>query len=255
LGNINANSFGKVFSHSVDGYVYAQPLYMTGLTMASGTPQAGTTHNVVFVATENDSVYAFDADSNSTAANAVPLWHASLLDSAHGAATGARAMLSTDIRTTDIVPKIGISGTPVIDPGTGTLYVVSKTKEGTSYVLRLHALSILDGTEKFGGPVKLVASVPGNGSGSVSVGEIEIAGDRIHDLGGDNFFLIDKPTYQAMLAEQVDDARNAGRVAVNRYQRLGSKNLLPARTCDPQSLLDISFGFVKGQGVGLGAQR
>lgn len=166
--NVNSTQFGKLFSHTVDGYVYAQPLYLPGVTMGSGTPQAGTKHNVAFVATENDSVYAFDADSNSSAVNANPLWHISLLDAAHGATLGARVMYSTDIGTTDIVPEIGITSTPVIDPSTGTLYVVGKTKENNAYVLRLHALSIANGAEKFGGPVKLQASVPGNGTGSVS---------------------------------------------------------------------------------------
>lgn len=166
--NVNTQSFGKLFSYAVDGYVYAQPLYLPGVTMGAGTPQAGSKHNVVFIATENDSVYAFDADSNFTAANAVPLWHITLLDAAHGAAAGARTMLSTDIRTGDLVPAIGITGTPVIDPKTGTLYVVGKTKENNAYIQRLHALDIASGAEKFGGPVVLAGSVPGNGSGSVS---------------------------------------------------------------------------------------
>jgi hypothetical protein len=166
--NVNSQQFGKLFSHSVDGYVYAQPLYVPGVTMGAGTPQAGTKHNVVFIATENDSVYAFDADANSPAANATPLWHITLLDAAHGAAPGARVMFSTDIHTTDIVPTIGITGTPVIDPSTGTLYVVGKSKENNVYVQRLHALSITNGAEKFGGPVQLAASVPGNGTASVS---------------------------------------------------------------------------------------
>ena len=166
--NVNTSQFGKLFSYPVDGYVYAQPLYVPGVTMGAGTPQAGTKHNVVFVATENDSVYAFDADSNSPAANASPLWRVTLLDAAHGAAPGARVMLSSDITNQgDIVPVVGITSTPVIDPATGTLYVVGKTKENNTYVQRLHALSITNGAEKFGGPVKLQASVQGTGTGSV----------------------------------------------------------------------------------------
>jgi hypothetical protein len=165
-GNVNVTEFGKRFSYSVDGYVYAQPLYVPGVTMGAGTPQAGTKHNVVFVATENDSVYAFDADSNSPAANASPLWHITLLDAAHGAAPGARVMYSSDISNqTDIVPVIGITSTPVIDPSTGRLYVVGKSKENNTYVLRLHALNIADGKEAVS-PVQLQASVPGSGTGS-----------------------------------------------------------------------------------------
>src|SRR5438270_6918964 len=163
--NVSTSQFGKLFSYPVDGYVYAQPLYVPAVTMGTGTPQAGTTHNVVFVATENDSVYAFDADSN-TGANASPLWHISLIDAAHGAASGARPMSYTDISNqTDIVPLIGVTGTPVIDPVTGRLYVVAKSKEGTAYVQRLHALNIADGKEAVT-PVKLQASVSGTGTGS-----------------------------------------------------------------------------------------
>jgi len=167
--NVNTSQFGKLFSYQVDGYVYAQPLYVPGVTMGAGTPQAGTKHNVVFVATENDSVYAFDADSNSPVANASPLWRVTLLDAAHGAAPGARVMLSTDISNQgDIVPVIGITSTPVIDAATGTVYVVGKTKENNTYVQRLHALNITNGAEKFGGPVKLQGSVQGTGTGSVA---------------------------------------------------------------------------------------
>ena len=163
--NVNATSFGRLFSASVDGYVYAQPLYMAGVTMGVGTYQAGTTHNMVIVATEHDSIYAFDADSNG-GANAAPLWQISLLDSAHGAATGASSVPSGDVGSGDIVPEVGITATPVIDQATKTLYVVGKTKESGTYVQRLHAIDITTGLEKFGGPVALAASVPGTGTGS-----------------------------------------------------------------------------------------
>ena len=158
--NVNATQFGKLFSLPVDGQVYAEPLYMSGITVN------GATHNVVYVATENDSVYAFDADSNG-GANASPLWQASMLSSTHGAAAGATTIPSSDVGT-DIDPQIGITGTPVIDPNTGTLYVVSAALEGGSSVQRLHALDITTGAEKFGGPVVITASVPGTGNGSVN---------------------------------------------------------------------------------------
>src|SRR6202030_196878 len=163
--NVGSTTFGKLFSYPVDGWIYAQPLYVPGLTMGAGTPQSGTTHNVIFIATEHDSVYAFDADSNA-GADANPLWQVTLLDAAHGAASGATTVPSGDVSTGDIVPEIGITGTPVIDTATNTLYVVGKTKESGTYVQRLHALDITTGAEKFGGPKPLSASVPGNGSGS-----------------------------------------------------------------------------------------
>jgi hypothetical protein len=162
--NVNPTLFGKLFALPVDGQVYAEPLYMSGITVN------GATHNVVFVATENDSVYAFDADSNG-GTNASPLWKASMLSSAYGAAAGATTVPSSDVGT-DINPQIGITGTPVIDPTTNTLYVVSKTVEVvagvTTFPQRLHALDITTGAEKFGGPVVITAQVSGTGNGSVN---------------------------------------------------------------------------------------
>jgi hypothetical protein len=165
--NVNANNFGKLFYYVVDGYVVAQPLYMANITMGAGTPQAGTKHNVVFVATEHDSVYAFDADGN-LGPNSKPLWQITLLDSAHGVAAGATAtpVPASDMGETDLVPEVGITGTPVIDPATNTIYLVGKIKENGVDLARLHALDIATGAEKFGGPVLLAASVPGNGNGS-----------------------------------------------------------------------------------------
>jgi len=158
--NVNATQFGKLFSQAVDGQIYAQPLYLPGLTIG------GQTHNVVFVATENDSVYAFDADSNG-GANASALWMASMLTAAHGAASGATAFPASELAA-DITPLVGITGTPVIDPSSNTLYVVSKTQEGGNAVQRLHALDVTTGNEKFGGPVVITATVAGTGNGSVS---------------------------------------------------------------------------------------
>jgi hypothetical protein len=163
--NVNSATFGKLFRYSVDAQVYAEPLYVAGVTMGAGTSQAGTVHNVVFVATENDSIFAFDADSVS-GANAAPLWQITLLDVAHGAPAGATAVPNGDVSTADINPLIGITGTPVIDLTSNTMYVVGKTLEGTAFVQRLHALDITTGAEKFSGPVALSGQVNGTGNGS-----------------------------------------------------------------------------------------
>ncbi len=159
--NVNTNTFGKLFSQTVDGQVYAQPLYVANLTIN------GATHNVIFIADEHDSVYAFDADSNG-GTNSAPLWQASMISTAHGAASGATTVPYTDVQggVGDIHPEIGITSTPVIDLTTNTLFVLAKSKENGNYVQRLHALNILTGSERSGSPVALSGSVPGNGSGS-----------------------------------------------------------------------------------------
>ena len=174
--NVNPTQFGRLFSYPIDGYAYAQPLYMSNLMV----PGQGT-RNVVFVATQHDSVYAFDADGNAPGL----LWKASFIDPAAQVTT----VPQPDVLNADIVPEIGITGTPVIDSSTGTLYVVARTKETASgqphYVQRLHALSVTTGAEKFGGPVLIgdtlttllnppletytnvtPISVPGTGDGS-----------------------------------------------------------------------------------------
>ena len=158
--NVTPTTFGKLFSRAVDGYVYAQPLYISGLTMGDGL-----VHNVLFVATQHDSIYAFDADSNG-GTNAQPLWQISLLNAAYGAAAGATTVPSTDLGTSDIVPEIGITGTPAINAATNTMYVVGKTKESGGYVQRLHAINILTGAEQANSPTVIQGTVPGTGQGS-----------------------------------------------------------------------------------------
>ena len=128
----------------------------------------GATHNVLIVATEADSVYAFDADSN-TGANATFLWHASVIDTAHGAASGATPVPYNTVGCTDMQPQSGITATPVIDTSTGTIYAEAKSLENSNTVHRLHALDITTGNEKSFGPVVISAlpnGVPGTGDGS-----------------------------------------------------------------------------------------
>jgi hypothetical protein len=149
--NVNSTQFGLVFSQPVAGQVRAQPLYMSGFTIN------GALHNVVFVATLNGFVYAFDANSN-TGANASPLWSISLLDTAHGAALGATTY-----------GTLGTMSTPVIDPVGNTLYVVSASFEGVAPVFRLHALDLTSGAEKFLGPVPIAPSVPGTAPDAVGL--------------------------------------------------------------------------------------
>jgi len=151
--NVNHTQFGKLFSFPIDGIAFASPLYVPSVNI----PGRGY-HNVVYVATEHDSIYAFDADGLSN----IPLWQVSFLGS------GVTTIPCADTgECGDISVEIGITGTPVIDPSTGTMYVVVNTKEnGTNYFQRLHALDITTGAEKFGGPVVISGSVPGTGDGS-----------------------------------------------------------------------------------------
>jgi uncharacterized membrane protein len=150
--NVNSTQFGKLFSYSLDGIAFASPLYVANVNI----PNRGF-YNVVYVATENDSVYAFDADGRS---GTTPIWQVSFLRS------GVTTVPCADVgECGDIPNQIGITSTPVIDQSTGTLYVVAKTKEGRQYVQRLHALDITTGAEKFGGPVIIQGSVPGSGEG------------------------------------------------------------------------------------------
>ncbi len=156
--NVNVSGFGKLFSQPLDGLVYAQPLYVPNVSI----PGKGV-HNVIYVATEHESVYAFDAD-NATGSNASPLWQVSFADPANG----ITSVSSADVSCSDLVPEIGITGTPVIDPATGTMYLTAKTNENGKFAQRLHALDITTGAEKFGGPVLIKARVKGSGDGSVN---------------------------------------------------------------------------------------
>jgi hypothetical protein len=144
--NVNVDQFGRLFQITLDGQVYAQPLVMAGVQIAGGT------HNVVYVATEHDSVYAIDGD-NGTIYRQVSLIPVG----------GTTVNASSDLvqQCLDINPEIGITGTPVIDPASQTLYVVSKAKVAGRLVQHLHALDIATLAEKFGGPTEIQATSPG----------------------------------------------------------------------------------------------
>jgi hypothetical protein len=150
--NVAPLSFGKLFSYAVDGYVYGEPLLMSGITVN------GAAHNVIYVATEHDSVYAFDADNYDTGA---PLWQVSLLQTVGG-------VTETPITVGPIQPYQGVTSTPVIDPSTNTIYVVSEQSLSGHSTFRLNALDITTGAQKFGGPITIQASVPGTNSDSVN---------------------------------------------------------------------------------------
>jgi hypothetical protein len=163
--NVNVNTFGLKANFPVTGQVYAQPLYVPGLAIN------GTNHNVLFVATEHDQVYAFDVDSGAE------LWHRSFL---FGLNTNVKveAVTSTDANCQDINPEIGITGTPVIDLAGNTMYLVAKTKEtnlrtqSVTFYQTIHAIDIRTGNDRIGANSsvasrRITAQAPGNGVGSV----------------------------------------------------------------------------------------
>ena len=137
--NVNSSQFGLLFKQAVDDQVYAQPLYAAGVRIGD------TARDIVYVATVNNSVFAFDASSP----DAAPFWKVNLGEPP--TLGGARFNCS------DMNGSLGITGTPVIDADSQTLYLVSKSKDGGGYAQRLHALDLATGEEKFGGPVDIAA--------------------------------------------------------------------------------------------------
>jgi hypothetical protein len=161
--NVNTTSFGKLASCAVDGAIYGQPLWVANVTLS------GVKHNVVFVTTQHDTLFAFDGESNTCAT----LWTINLIDAAHGGTSGEMPVPSTSVGngTGDIQPEVGVNGTPVIDALSGTLYVVSKSIDSTlsTFYQRLHAIDITSGVEKSRSPVLIAGSFPGTASGGSTV--------------------------------------------------------------------------------------
>jgi hypothetical protein len=173
---VTTTSFGKIFSCPVDGAAYTQPLWVPSLNIG------GVLRNTIFVATQHDSVYAFDADLSPC----TKLWSINLLDTVHGGTSGETTVPTGDVGNgfQDIQPEIGVTGTPVIDLASETLYVVSKSEgPAGSFHQRLHALDLITGDEKFAGPVNIAASVSGTGAGSVG-GILNFNGRNQHQRSG-----------------------------------------------------------------------
>jgi hypothetical protein len=172
--NVATNSFGKLFScatatssqaQALQGAVFAQTLWVPSLTVGGGV------HNVIFVATQHDTVFAFDADANPC----VTYWQINLVDSAHGGTSGETPVYWNNVGCQcgvgDIYPEVGVTGTPVIDPTTNTMYLVSTSQNQTSgnFYQRLHALDLATGNEQPNAPVTISATVPGVGDGGTTV--------------------------------------------------------------------------------------
>jgi len=154
--NVNSTQFGKLFSLTVDDEVFAQPLVYSGLTIN------GTSHNVLFIATVNNSVYAFDG------ATGVLYWKKNFTPA------GLRTPIPSDMNSswcnpyTDYLSNIGIVGTPVIDSASNTMYFVARATDGSKFYQYLHAINLATGSDHAGSPVLIAASVPGTGDGNVN---------------------------------------------------------------------------------------
>jgi hypothetical protein len=164
---VTTTTFGKLFSCQADGAIYSQPLWVPNVTINTAT------HNVIVVTTQHDSLYAFDADVTPC----TTLWHINLLDSAHGGTAGETSAPSgatgglVGSGFGDISPEVGVTGTPVIDANSNTVYVVSKSvNASTQFFQRLHAIDLTSGNERITPPRSIDSSisVPGTGAGSVS---------------------------------------------------------------------------------------
>ncbi len=177
--SVTPKTFGKLGTLVVDGYLYAQPLYVQNVRV----PGKGL-HNVIYLATAHNSVYAFDAD-DLTAKK--PLWKVNL-----GPSVPATEVYTT--KWTDMRIEIGVTSTPVIDPSANTIFVEAKTKENGTYVQRLHALDITTGAEKAGGPVEIKASVPGTGMASAKG---QVAFDSVKQLQRPALLLTNGTVYLA----------------------------------------------------------
>src|SRR5215472_15041573 len=232
--NVNPEHFGKLGAFHVDGPVYAQPLYVPNVEI----PGHGT-HNILYIATEHDSVYAFDADDPGSQA----LWQVSFLDKSRGSVPLSEDMVQCPF----IRPEVGITSTPVIDIKTGTLYVLARTAirhtvGDNDYFQHLHALAITTGVEKFGGPKLISASVPGRGAGRSGR---QVAFDSLHENPRAALTLANNSVYLTW-ASSCDVDPYHGWVMAYDPQTLGQKAVLNVTP-------DGSEGGIWASDAGLGA--
>ena len=188
--NVKSTTFGKLGFYSVDGLVDGQPLYLWQVSI----PGSGT-HNVLYVVTEHDSVYAFDADTGAT------LWQVSLL--------GSGETTSDNRGCSQVTPEIGITSTPVIDRSNGpngALYAVAMSKNGSNYFQRVHALDLTTGAELFGGPVTVQATFPGMGAANKN-GSVIFDPKQYKERTG---LLLSNGVLYTMWASHCDDAPYTG---------------------------------------------
>lgn len=219
--NVNANQFGLVFSRTVDGQIYGQPLYVGGLTMSDKK-----IHDVVYVATEHNTVYAFDADDATAAA---PLWSLNVGPSGSNVCD-------------NLSPEVGITSTPVIDQAAGTIYFISKGQEGGGWVQRIHAVNVITGAERPGSPAVIAASAAGTGAGSVAG---NIAFDPSTQLNRAGLLLVNGVVYAAF-ASHCDTGNYHGWVLGYAYDGTAFKQAL-AFNVSPNG----SEGGIWQGGVGL----
>jgi len=191
--NVNKNQFGKLFNRSVDGYIVGQPLYLQNLNID------GKLRNVVFVATLHDSVYAFDADHNS-GTDAAPLWQVNFTNPGAGITTATGAFLPC--AGVHRFPESGIVSTPVIDPASGTLYVVAKTNENGTVFHRLHALDVTTGAERANSPVPINATFRSNSGALLQV-------NNLHQMNRPALLLSNGVVYVAMGSNGCNDSNNS----------------------------------------------
>lgn len=201
--NVNNSTFGKLAALPVDGLVYAQPLYAQNVSIN------GTTHNVLIVATQHDSVYAFDADTLSS----TPLWQRSFLGDADLACTSCTTLTAQEVNAPNIEPEIGITATPTIDITKGIIYVVAATNEAGTVFVKLHALQLTTGKEELGGPIKIEPSLPGSGPGSDASGMIPF--DPLRQLSRSGLALANGTVYVAFSSYNDQEPAHGWLIAYN----------------------------------------